>query len=213
MSIHYVENFRWKFPALTGTLALSFFIHNAILTILRTQRNPENNGRDLFIGYALATSCYVFIGTIFYSTFPTVRSCIADNLLNNFGTGDVMSAIARMFLLLQMLSVFPLLIYFIRIQLFHVLFEEVYPGLMHVLILNLLILTLAILIAMFYPHVGGILRYIGSFVGVFYLFALPCAVYMMKLKAEGRLTKFQVVIHGALIAFGCVNFFSQFLIH
>lgn len=35
--------FRWRFPALTGTMTLSYFIHNAVLTILRNQKTPENN--------------------------------------------------------------------------------------------------------------------------------------------------------------------------
>lgn len=33
------------FPSLTGTLALSYFIHNAILSILKNQRDPQNNVR------------------------------------------------------------------------------------------------------------------------------------------------------------------------
>lgn len=44
-SLNYVKLYNWSFPALTGTLALSFFIHNAILTILRNQKHPENNVR------------------------------------------------------------------------------------------------------------------------------------------------------------------------
>jgi len=31
------------FPALTGILALAYFIHNCIVSIMRNQRNPENN--------------------------------------------------------------------------------------------------------------------------------------------------------------------------
>lgn len=42
-SLNYVKLYNWDFPALTGTLALSFFIHNAVLTILRNQKKPENN--------------------------------------------------------------------------------------------------------------------------------------------------------------------------
>ncbi|EPB76388.1 hypothetical protein ANCCEY_04549 [Ancylostoma ceylanicum] len=38
-----VYAFSWRFPALTGTMTLSYFIHNAVITILRNQKNPENN--------------------------------------------------------------------------------------------------------------------------------------------------------------------------
>jgi sodium-coupled neutral amino acid transporter 9 len=52
-SLNYVKLYNWNFPALTGTLALSFFIHNAILTILRNQKYPENNVscESLYITY------------------------------------------------------------------------------------------------------------------------------------------------------------------
>ena len=66
------------FPALSGTLTLSYFIHNAVLTILRNQKHPENNARDLSIGYCLVAFCYVFIGFTFFAAFPVQRSCISD---------------------------------------------------------------------------------------------------------------------------------------
>ncbi|KAJ1349136.1 hypothetical protein KIN20_004590 [Parelaphostrongylus tenuis] len=91
-SIHYAKPFSWRFPALTGTMTLSYFIHNAVLTILRNQNNPENNTRDLAIGYMLAAVCYVFIGFTFYAGFPVHRNCISDNFLNNFGPGDILSS-------------------------------------------------------------------------------------------------------------------------
>ncbi|ETN71492.1 hypothetical protein NECAME_19308, partial [Necator americanus] len=77
-SPHYVEKFSWNFPALTGMLTMSYFIHNAIITILRSQRNPENNTRDLSFGYALVAFSYIFVGFTFYSAYPLERTCIPD---------------------------------------------------------------------------------------------------------------------------------------
>ena len=44
-------------------LCLSFFIHNGCLSIFRNQRNPENNARDLGIGYILVLLTYLIVGT------------------------------------------------------------------------------------------------------------------------------------------------------
>ncbi|CAJ0959259.1 unnamed protein product, partial [Mesorhabditis belari] len=173
-SEHYVKLFSWKFPALTGTLTLSYFIHNAVLTILRNQKNPENNARDLSIGYLLACFCYVFIGFTFFAAFPVQRSCISDNFLNNFGSGDVLSSTARLFLLFQMITVLPLLMYLIRSQIFYYVFGKPWPGFTAVLVLNACVVGIAVLVAIFYPHVGSILRYVGSLSGLVYVFALPC---------------------------------------
>uniref|UniRef100_A0A7E4VYU9 Aa_trans domain-containing protein n=1 Tax=Panagrellus redivivus TaxID=6233 RepID=A0A7E4VYU9_PANRE len=161
-SPNFAALYNLKFPALTGTLALSYFIHNAVLTVLRNQKNPENNARDLSIGYALSAICYIFTGFTFYSDFPTFRSCIAVNFLNNFGSGDVLSAAAQVFLLFQMITVPPLLIYLIRAQLSYLATGDVYPGLSYVCLLNLGIISIAVLFAIFYPYVSSILRYVGS---------------------------------------------------
>ena len=216
-----------KFPALTGTLALSYFIHNAVLTILRNQKNPENNARDLSIGYLLSAVSYIFIGFMFYAAFPTFRSCIADNFLNNFGSGDVMSATARVFLLFQMITVLPLLMYLIRAQLSYMITGNVYPGWVDILfvlnesylfsfarvcLLNVIIISVAVFFAVVYPHVGSILRYVGSISGLIYIFSLPCIVHLRRLQMQGRLTKTQIFIHGSIIALGFLNLISQFLV-
>uniref|UniRef100_A0A1I7XDH0 Mannosyl-oligosaccharide glucosidase n=1 Tax=Heterorhabditis bacteriophora TaxID=37862 RepID=A0A1I7XDH0_HETBA len=201
-----------QFPALTGTLTLSYFIHNAVLTILRNQKHPENNARDLCIGYFLAASCYVFIGFTFYAGFPVQRSCISDNFLNNFGAGDILSSTARMFLLFQMVTVLPLLMFLIRSQLFYAIFRRTWPGVGWVILLNIIVVLIAALFAVFYPKVGSILRYVGSLSGLIYVFALPCLVYMRKLKLEGQLTPTKKLIHTTIIVLGLLNLGAQFLI-
>ncbi|PAV82297.1 hypothetical protein WR25_07247 [Diploscapter pachys] len=211
-SIHYAALFNWKFPALTGTLTLSYFIHNAVLTILRNQKNPENNARDLSIGYGLVAFCYVFIATCFYTAFPVERTCISDNFLNNFGSGDVLSSVARVFLLFQMITVLPLLVYLIRTQVFYAIYGETWPGLWKVILLNICVMLLAVSIAVFYPRVGSILRYVGAFSGLLYVFALPCLVYMTKRRLEGTLTQPVRYIHTAIVAAGLVNLIAQFVI-
>ena len=84
--------------------------------------------RDLGIGFALCIFTYTFIAFMFYASFPLAKRCISDNLLNNFGTGDVLSAVARVFLLFQMLCVLPLLLYIVRAQLSYAIIGAVYPG-------------------------------------------------------------------------------------
>ena len=47
---------------LTGVLSLSFFIHNGALSILRNQRHPQNNVRDIIIAYLLVCVTYLTVG-------------------------------------------------------------------------------------------------------------------------------------------------------
>ncbi|KAI6176231.1 hypothetical protein M3Y97_00776200 [Aphelenchoides bicaudatus] len=211
-SINYVKLSSWNFPALTGTLALSFFIHNAVLTILRNQKHPENNARDLTIGYILAAICYLLIGSLFFLAFPGRRECISDNFLNNFGSGDVLSATARLFLLFQMITVLPLLMYLIRVQFSYVFTGQIYPGFGYVCLINCGVVLVAVMFAVIYPKVGSILRYVGAFSGLVYIFALPSIIHLMRLKQAGRLTQLQIAIHGVIILIGVLNLIAQFVV-
>ncbi|CAI2350081.1 unnamed protein product [Caenorhabditis sp. 36 PRJEB53466] len=211
-SIHYVKLANMRFPALSGTLTLSYFIHNAVLTILRNQKRPENNARDLSIGYALVAFCYVFIGLTFFAAFPVQRSCISDNFLNNFGAGDVLSSTARLFLLFQMITVLPLLMFLVRSQLFYAICGTIWPGTIRVIVLNVALIAVAVGFATFYPNVGSILRYVGSISGLVYVFALPSMVYLRQSSAAGTLTPLKKYAHYGIIAVGVANLAAQFVI-
>lgn len=55
-------------------------------------------------------------------------------------------------------------------------------------------------------------RYVGSFSGLMYVFALPALVYMKKEDMNGRLTTAKKVFHFAIVVIGCMNLIAQFLI-
>lgn len=59
---------------LAGVLSLSFFIHNGCLSIMRNQRNPKNNSRDLGIAYVLVCLTYLAVGKFYcFVTFLTLK--------------------------------------------------------------------------------------------------------------------------------------------
>ncbi|GFX24443.1 sodium-coupled neutral amino acid transporter 9 homolog [Trichonephila clavipes] len=212
-SISYVHLFKTTFPVLVGTLSLSFFIHNCVLSIMRTQKKPENNGRDLAIAYVLVGATYLTIGGVFFVTFPFEKSCIEDNLLNNFRSNDVMAVITRVFLLFQMWTLYPLIVYILRVQVMHFLFGTIYPSWKPVMALNAFVLTICILFNIYLPKVGTIIRYCGAISGLAYIFTLPCITYMKALKDKKQLTLWTKIIHYFIILIGICNFISQFLMH
>lgn len=79
-------------------------------------------------------------------------------------------------------------------------------------LINVLVILVAVLFCVLYPHVGGILRYVGSLSGLVYIFALPSLVHLKRLQLRGALTKAQVGVHGAIILLGICNLISQFLV-
>nr|XP_002125488.1 sodium-coupled neutral amino acid transporter 9 isoform X1 [Ciona intestinalis] len=213
-NIEYAEimEFRITFPALTGMLSLAFFLHNAAITIVKNNQHPENNVRDLSIGYLLTAVTYLSVGILFYASFPLPKSCISSNLLQNLSVSDPFAAGARVFLLFQMITVFPLLAYMFRANALYALFQTAWPGRWHVLLTNFGVLVVCVLIAMFYPHIGDIIRYSGSLCGLVYIFCLPSVVYMLSLKICNKLTLPPLIIHVCIILLGVLNFIAQFII-
>jgi len=207
-----IPMFKDGFPALTGILTLAYFIHNCILSIMRSQERPENNVRDLSIAFCLVALTYTLVGVLFFITFPREKSCIQQVLLDNIPAPDVMAFVARLFLLFQLTTVFPLILYITRVQFMLYFFDKIYPSFLHVFILNLVLIMACVLCAVFYPHVGNIIRYVGSLSGLAYNYSLPCIVYMIIQKRKGKLSGLSAVMHSSIVVLGVLNFMSQFFI-
>ncbi|XP_003216229.1 neutral amino acid transporter 9 isoform X1 [Anolis carolinensis] len=213
-SEYFVPEFRLKFPQLTGVLTLAFFIHNCIITLLKNNKNQENNVRDLSIAYFLVGITYLYVGVLIFAAFPSPplsKECIEQNFLDNFPSNDIMSFLARIFLLFQMITVYPLLGYLARVQLLGHIFGNVYPSFLHVFILNLAIVGVGIVMARFYPNIGGIIRYSGATCGLAFVFVYPSLIYIISLHREGRLTWLGLSIHIFIILLGVANLVAQFL--
>ncbi|XP_056289263.1 neutral amino acid transporter 9 isoform X2 [Pseudoliparis swirei] len=156
----YVPEFRLLFPQFTGVLTLAFFIHNCIITLMKSNKHQENNVRDLSVAYLLVGLTYLYVGVLIFAAFPSPplsKDCIEPNFLDNFPTGDVLVFVARTFLLFQMITVYPLLGYLVRVQVMGQIFGSHYPSFFHVLALNVFIVAAGVLMAKFYPNIGSII--------------------------------------------------------
>ncbi|KAA3678667.1 solute carrier family 38 (sodium-coupled neutral amino acid transporter), member 9 [Paragonimus westermani] len=183
------------FPSLTGTCSLAFFIHNALQTILRAQRHPENNARDVTIAFTFTTLTYVLMGTMFFIVFPVDKLCISDNFLDNLYT-DIPVFIGRLGLLVQMSTVYPMIVYILRAQIMHAIFKSVYPSWRHVLVLHILIVGIGLLFAIVYPSIGTIIRFIGALCGFVYIFTIPPVITLLNKRTIGHETTVEPRIEG-----------------
>lgn len=208
----YAPDFKGTFPTLTGISALAYFVQNCCVSICRNQKCPENNVRDLTIAYILVAATYIFVGVMFYISFPMSKDCIEDNLLNNMADTYVLAFVARVGLFFQMMCVFPLLLYIFRIQLLHSLFNSIWPSLLHVLVLNICIIAVCVIFAVFLPHIGKIIAFVGAFCGFSYAILLPCLVHLTVQHQARKQSMISNIIHSILIILGLANFIGQFVI-
>uniref|UniRef100_A0A3Q1HY06 Neutral amino acid transporter 9 n=1 Tax=Anabas testudineus TaxID=64144 RepID=A0A3Q1HY06_ANATE len=209
----YVPEFRVFFPQLTGVLTLAFFIHNCIITLMKSNKHQENNVRDLSVAYLLVGLTYLYVGVIIFAAFPSPplsKSCIEPNFLDNFPSSDVMVFVARTLLLFQMITVYPLLGYLVRVQMMGQIFGKHYPSFLHVLALNILIVGTGVLMAKFYPNIGSIIRFSGAACGLALVFVFPALVHMISLKRQGALRWPSALFHSFLILLGVANLLAQF---
>ncbi|PFX23993.1 putative sodium-coupled neutral amino acid transporter 9 [Stylophora pistillata] len=194
--------------------------------------------RDLSIAFCLVAFTYTTVGVLFFISFPKEKDCIQQRkvmgqkvlgewgrrywgngaegtggmgvLLDNFPASDVMTFIARLFLLFQLTTVFPLAMYVIRVQFMLYFFNKTYPSFLHVFILNFVLIGTCVLSAVVYPHVGDLLRYAGSLSGLAYDYALPCIAYMVIQKRKGQLSWLSFGFHSIIVLLGFANLMAQF---
>jgi len=58
-----------SFPPLMGIMAGGYYFHNVSLPVLKTSLHPENNHRDVFIGYFAVFVTYTICGVLGYYGF------------------------------------------------------------------------------------------------------------------------------------------------
>lgn len=110
-----------------------------------------------------------------------------------------------------MMTVYPLLGYLVRVQLLGHIFGDTYPSILHVLALNIVVIAVGVVMAKFYPNIGGIIRFSGAACGLAFVFVYPCLIHMIALYRRQRLTWFSAVIHTSIIILGVGNLVAQFL--
>ena len=110
---------------LCGVFALSFFVHNIIIPIMKNNREEKKNNRDVVLGYGMTAGVYIIIG--FFGTFAIAGIDLggkkANTVLEYFNP-DAGTAIIEILLFMQLLSVEPILWYVARSQFFNLIYKN-----------------------------------------------------------------------------------------
>lgn len=91
--------FKSNFGPLSGMMCLGYYLHNCAIPILRNSKNPENNKRDMFIGYLLVFLSYSLVGIAGYIGFSgkQFKTEIKQNSLQMFSPTDIIPTVIRLF--------------------------------------------------------------------------------------------------------------------
>ena len=88
---------------LMGIMGGGFYYHNMSLGLLKNSKNPQNNTRDILIGYTLVLITYITIGVMGVYGFLGARfanlgpsaNMIRQNCFNMFPSDDKWATIIR----------------------------------------------------------------------------------------------------------------------
>eukprot|EP00359_Climacostomum_virens_P011052 CAMPEP_0204906426 /NCGR_PEP_ID=MMETSP1397-20131031/5972_1 /ASSEMBLY_ACC=CAM_ASM_000891 /TAXON_ID=49980 /ORGANISM="Climacostomum Climacostomum virens, Strain Stock W-24" /LENGTH=446 /DNA_ID=CAMNT_0052075421 /DNA_START=201 /DNA_END=1541 /DNA_ORIENTATION=+ len=180
-SVH-ITLFSFGFLKMLGILSLSFFVHNCISIIMKNNAQPEKNSRDLFLGYLSVGASYFIIGIFGYfgfrgNGFP--QGEIEQNAMAMFASDNVFAFILRCIIVVQMVTVYPLIGFIVRTQLLGYFYGSDFPSRKIVLIFSLIYSSLTTLVAITFPQVGVVTSILGALCGLYFIYFLP-VLFMWK---------------------------------
>ena len=184
--IRNISLFKSSFNSLAGMMTLGYYLHGIGLSITKETEHPENNIRDVFIGYFMVFLSYTLVGSLGYLGFSGSLFKLdiwnTQNLLYMFKATDILAFIVRVTCFLQMFSVYPMLFWITRNFFSSILNKGNEMNGKSALIFNAALILIATAIGATFPKVGSILGYVGGFVGLGLIYIIPIAVYLKRYK-------------------------------
>ena len=174
---------------LIGVFSLAYMIHNTVCGIIKSNKNPQNNTRDLLLAYLLVFVKYVILGVFgsfavagLYNShynpdkLPTnimVLLAGKNDFLNTFQ--KILGLICLFFVFLQLITVLPILNFFTRRQFYGLILgsdiEHLSNKKIHLFNLAFNIICLVFEIAVFEPVI--VIAYTGAFGGFLLIYLIP----------------------------------------
>ena len=175
-----IKLFNNGFLVTAGVVTLSFFLHNCVIIIMKNNQEPEHNIRDLACGYFATGFCYFLIGLLGYfgfsgNGFP--QGAIAQNALDMFQPTNPFAFVIRMVLCVQMTTVYPMVSYLVRVQLFGFFYGTDFPSRKHLIVYSLVVTSLTTIVTITFPNVGSIVAFFGAICGLYFVYLTPVIMY------------------------------------
>lgn len=187
--IRYIKLLGENPSLLAGTISLGLLSHSLILPLIQNNKNQKNNTRDLFISFCLVIITYIIIGYFGYFGFSASDMPIIfkDNWFTMFPSNNIFMIILRIINIMQLLSVFPVFVYVIRIQFFGIFFNNNFPSYVHIVFFTIIFAFFCCVILYFlYNKLGTFMGFLGAFNGLFLMFIIPIIINMIYYNREKR---------------------------
>lgn len=185
-----VKIFTSDIANLCGVFALSFFIHNIIIPIMKNNREEKKNSRDVILGYLLTAFFYGLIGI-----FGTLSIAGVDlngkkaNTVLDYFNPNVGTAIIEILLFLQLLSVEPILWYVARSQFFNLIYKNEPIPEKYFILSNVVFSGFCILIQILNVDPTLIISLNGAICGFLLVYIIPIKMHLTCLYSDPNVIK------------------------
>ena len=204
-----------------GIFALSFFIHNCIITIFRAAAHPAHNQRNLTTAYSITWVCYAGMGVL-AGLCPPLGNLAAlrdteiagHSFLQVPQPGAMAGALlaARVAVVLQCVTVYPVLLYIVRAQFFTAfIYRKAYPGPLPVLLLSCLLAGCTTLVTVLRIPIATVLRFVGAIAALVCVYSLPVLVHAIESRRLKTLTPLRIALIVVILGFGLFSLIEQFV--
>lgn len=186
-----------NFSPLAGMLGCGYYLHTCAPNITRTARNPENNIRDLFMGYSLVFMTYVIVGGLgsigfisskfapYYTgveSDPKMAGQINENCLNMFDYTNIPAFVLSLAIASCLFSTYPLINQFLKLIIKNLFWARQDVSKKAEVSLTLIFAVVPLLFALFYPNIGTLLSYVGAISGFILIYVLPVMVHLKQMR-------------------------------
>lgn len=120
-------------------------------------------------------------------------------------------AVCRVFLLFQLVTVFPIIMLILRNQVLSLMPTVYRDNNTLINFINVSCCGFCLFIAIIYPNIGNIIRYSGAACGMIMMFVAPCLCHMMFMREESQVSPTAIILEVIIICAGVLNFVAQFL--
>jgi len=203
--------------AVLGIFSLSFFIQNCVLTIMRASAKPVQNQRNLRIAFVLVLATYSGMGLLANLCPPLgdMEALTGKLAANSFlalpqpaSMGGMLLA-ARIAVIVQATTVYPVLLYVVRAQFFTAfIYRKPYPGCVPVLLLNVALCGVTAFVTAADVNIKDVLRFTGAFASLVCVYVIPALVQWRQSTAAGYV---RLLILVGLIGFGTLTVVMQLI--
>lgn len=186
---------------LCGMLGAGYFSHNALLPIVKNKIHSDTNTRDCSIAYALVLISYLIAGLLPSLVFDNEMKQHSDQqnfLLLDCFKHNGMAFAAQASLLIQLCTVWPLILGLIRSSIFEIFTGSVWPSTTRVVMLNVAYMGCSTLgTILLHKIVGTVLSYVAAVSGIIYIYFLP---FLMTHRELTRVDNGCEMVEDALLA-------------